>query len=1044
MSAQPQPVDLNDEFAPVDVNAQVGGGYVGPANQSYVATTKDDPKAVRANLLPGVKPKPVDLDQEFPGQAPPAPAVVAAPATPASVISMFGGHALKSGSDMLNLLSTGVQPGAAVASMIDPTIRDIYDLRTSTALAMPWLTKNAPPVANALSSLSQWQNAKPQNNAEQVAATAGDYAPALAGGGEGLVARGAPFALSTLGSLGARYGARTMGFTPDQQETAANIGGIVGGVSTLLPSAARAATPYLSAFSQGAADRAAASNIMTSASDAPSALSALFDHNPPLPSSPATLGDVTGDLGLVQASRAAATRNPGDYANITAGQTAARHDALAALSPGADTLAVPGALNASTDALTGVHNAAVADATSSAQDAAHTAVGAPNPADVNGQAIRDAISAAEGKSKAIHSALYNSVDPDRTMVLPADQMNDLSKTITGIGADRSNIGQAATSAERDMIAKGSSIGPATTMGDLMAYKAALNENIVQASARGDNVAAGRLQRVRGALNDAIDNLGATNAAQSGINAPNANVSATIGTASPAQAAAAQSGNGGVAGEGLAGTGTAQTGGGGTGMVEGGQAGRPVGNQDVQGKISSDLRPINLGKQVIGYTSPSGENMTVTQARSWSPSSSAASTAPVPQAASPEDITSAVARMRQADAAFAEHAQTFGGKVGNAIATNGYAGQYTGAAGSVPGQFFKDGPTGAQAMATLAKAAPDAVDAVHDYALGTLRDSAMGDNGLIDPAKLARWKTKYASALSAMPPETIAGLDNAATATQAVGDAEVARTAALKANNTAAVAKISGMTTPQELSGYIGSVIGTPGGEAQINNLLGKIGGNQAARDGLKQAVTDYISQRFISNTEASTSGTNKISADKFQTFLKTARPALAKIFNPDEMENLNAIGADIQQSQRTLNATKLAGQSNTRQDQLLTPDDQSIRQTALNATGAVMGSALGYMLHHGAGGVAEGALAGGAVSQAGQFLAALRAKGIANINDIVDRAVLDSNFARTLLAKTTSAPTVSNPAGQAILRALAVPVVVARRPAQGQSSPTNALSGVTP
>ena len=66
-------------------------------------------------------------------------------------------------------------------------------------------------------------------------------------------------------------------------------------------------------------------------------------------------------------------------------------------------------------------------------------------------------------------------------------------------------------------------------------------------------------------------------------------------------------------------------------------------------------------------------------------------------------------------------------------------------------------------------------------------------------------------------------------------------------------------------------------------LVRETAGNEDARQGLRKAVADYVNTRFISNTEAGTSGVDQMRSDQFQQFLKQSAPALRLVLTEPEL-----------------------------------------------------------------------------------------------------------------------------------------------------------------
>ncbi len=729
---------------------------------------------------------------------------------------------------------------------------------------------------------------------------------------------------------------------------------------------------------------------------------------------------------MIGASRRAATTNPVGYGNITGQQTVARNQTLTDLKPNADPMAVQGAVKGHLDALDAAQEANVQAATQAAQQRAAQIGGQGNPADY-GASIRSLVSDALKASDANEATLWQAIDPEGKLTGNVSATRQAAKTITGA---MSQYDTPMNAAEQRIFGQAQSLPDVAKLSDIVALRKSINDAAsTELATNGATATYARLSALRTAL---ADNLGTTIS-----DAPGAGAKLQAWSDGNRPSSNVATGVGGRGNQPLATGPTAvSSGSGGTALP---QTGGPPGAQSVaglQGQISPELKPIMVQGRLAGYTTPTGEMINAAVARGWQPP-----VAPPASAIAPTIDAAAQARMASANQATAEQAQTFRqGPVASTLKTAGYAGQYTMPSGQVPGQFFKPGPTGFEAMQALGRASPEALPAVQDYAASTLRSAAMRPDGTLDPAKFAAWQSKYADSIRALPADMQGTFADAAKASQSMADAAVAKTQAAKDATTRALSLVTNSQTPEELTARIGSILNGPTRVSDVQRLIDAIGDNPQAKAGMKQAALDYITGKFIGNTEAGATGANKISADSFQTFLKNARPALARIFEPDELNRLNAVASDITQSQRTLQATKLAGGSNTAQDiaaggVIPHGNTGSILASIL---GGGIGAAVGGAVHH-----LGGAIIAEPIGQGlGMWAQALRSQGIAKVTDLVNRAALDPAVARVLLARANGSITPNSPQGSALLKALALPAVKATPPAQTKpASPPSALQG---
>jgi hypothetical protein len=184
--------------------------------------------------------------------------------------------------------------------------------------------------------------------------------------------------------------------------------------------------------------------------------------------------------------------------------------------------------------------------------------------------------------------------------------------------------------------------------------------------------------------------------------------------------------------------------------------------------------------------------------------------------------------------------------------------------------------------------------------------------------------------------------------------------------------------------------------ADFAQLARMVGGDADAKAGLQRAVADYISQRFIGNTEAGTSGVGTMRSDQLQEFVKRNGAALSWVMGSDRVDTLRAIAADLQRSNRSLASSKIPGQSNSAQDLAglrgkLSMLSQYVGHGVLAGAGAIGG----YIF--GGGGGALGGISGGIWAK--QALDKFRRIGVERTDQLMTEALLNPDLARTLLMK---------------------------------------------
>jgi hypothetical protein len=204
--------------------------------------------------------------------------------------------------------------------------------------------------------------------------------------------------------------------------------------------------------------------------------------------------------------------------------------------------------------------------------------------------------------------------------------------------------------------------------------------------------------------------------------------------------------------------------------------------------------------------------------------------------------------------------------------------------------------------------------------------------------------------------------------------------------------------PEDVTRKLGALFSTESPVKTMRRLEAETRNNPEAREGLRKGIADWIAQRFLSNTEAGTSGQTLIRSDAFQQFMRQHESTLGVIFKPGEVRALKAIAADLQQANRSITAVKLPGRSNTPQDIIAAARDANVPQSWLS-----------WVLLRGAQGAAGTAVAGpwgaAAAPIAGELLGALRRSGIQKVDDIIADAMLNPGRALMLLSKAPAKPT---------------------------------------
>lgn len=317
---------------------------------------------------------------------------------------------------------------------------------------------------------------------------------------------------------------------------------------------------------------------------------------------------------------------------------------------------------------------------------------------------------------------------------------------------------------------------------------------------------------------------------------------------------------------------------------------------------------------------------------------------------------------------------------------------------VGGKVFRSGPGGYESVTNFVRAMGDgrAKTILEDYAINRLRDFAevkSGDlAGTLDPKKVEMWRARHKEALRALP-EVDAKLADPVAASEAIATLAQARKEALDGYQSGVIGKLIGVDDPQDVVKTVGGIFGRQDAVAQMRKLVNETAGNPDARQGLRKAVSDYITKRFISNTEGATSDVDLIRAGQFQSFVKDSRNTLRTLFTDPEVEMMSRIADDLHRANRSSTAARIPGQSNTAGDAV----------AAGRATTGEPQSILSILMKAGAAGAATGAVGGFLPGVAGAAVigiaGAMRNAGIKSADTILRDAMLDPKLASVLLEK---------------------------------------------
>lgn len=925
----------------------------------------------------------------------------------------------------------------------------------------------------------------PQTPAERIASGFGEGASgAVLSGPSGLMAN------MLIGGIGGATGRTAAEFTPEPYKPVAEIAGnLAGGLgASAVASGARGGLGVASRLAQPLTrdgQQTLAGRYLEARASDPAALRTALENPSPeiVAGSKPTTFQQTGDMGIGALEREVATKNPAEFMQRRAEQNAARLDELADLQSPGNPIEVANALRGRISAIDKMTQDAVEDAMNVARDRASQIGGRGAPEsygesirgniqprvdalgrDVSqavndlgghatpeayGNSLRTSLQDAENAARRNERTLWNAVDPDGSLTVGMQPVQQAAKTVYG------NLTTAAEAslkpAEQKIInimAQYPAVVPFKELTDLRSLVSAdLREELTSA---GRTTTYARLSQLRGAIEDAIDgnvqNRIASEAAavKAGALQPEDTVIARLQREANEFRSARESARSSAAANAAEREAPFSA----TPRTEvSGRPANPAGDQGVSSPAEPTINFDQSAAERLAAASEATRNRAQTfnspglkpilrKEGQQGPYRLADSGVPerifakgpggydavsryLGAATSPDARRAledyAVSTMRRAavrpdgtinpqafqkwrqahqDAlrAFPELDQRLANvsrasELLEVERANSLAGVQNSA---IPSQFFKPGPQGFESVQRLRNIVGDdrAMPILEDYAASTLRKSAMTPEGLIDPDKFVRWQAQHSDALRAFP-ELKNRLSDAAQASSVVSDMTALRRSALQSAQEGAFGKIAGLTDSQDVTRAVGQLFTGPSSVSEVRKLVAQVKSDPQAMEGLRKATVDHMVRKLVSNTEAGTSGRPVIKSDQFQTFFKNNEQALSQILSPAQMNSARAIAADLQRANRSVASVKLPGGSNTAQDLTGIKHGQSMLAKILIDAAATAGGWLTTM-----------SPTLGLMSGAGAHMAnAMRSSGFAKVDDLIKQAMLDPALAKQLLAK---------------------------------------------
>lgn len=736
----------------------------------------------------------------------------------------------------------------------------------------------------------------------------------------------------------------------------AGVGTGITGLPRLGASAGRMAGDYLAPITQTGRERLVGRQLNEAAASPGGAIEAMSTPSVMVPGSKPTTGQLSGDMGLLSLERGMQTRDPVPFQQRRADQNSARLSSLENLQATGAPEQVIGAVRSYLSDIDAQLTYSLDSAGAGARRAT-ASLGAGRSPEVAGADLRAGFEAARADAKARERALWQAVDPNGTLVLPAtatrSQANEITRSIP-------TTAKPASPEEAAIFRAASGLTLNARFSDITALQSRIKAEMrAERFANGESPAYRRLTQLNGAVQQDLEGAIAQKVAQEqqAVAAGRMRADDTIAAKLQGEVRAFLDARKAATGE-ISGTGAGGVGGSGPASVP-----RPYGAEIPSSRGSGNA------PRYPGLPSDAGG-------------------VPFDQGA--------LDRLTAARTATRERVETFDNKtLGPMRRRPSTTAPYDMPDAGVAQRLFYPGPKSYEAIQAYRHAVGDAraIPALTDYAVDRLRTSALGDDGILSPTKLAAWRRSHADALRALP-HLDTQLDSVEAATNLMADAAKARADVLEAAQVGAVGKLIGASDPQEVTRIIGSIFNRSDASAQMLRLRSVVGSNAAARAGLRKAVVDYLLDRFVSNAEAATSGLGTIKSDQFQTFVSRNVGALrAAGFTDEEVGRLQRIAADLRQSNRSLGAVRIPGQSNTAQDVLAAKAGDGLSDTILKVLVTAAATGGGFLVGGGVGGVVA--------PIATTTMQMLRQNGIRKMDDLLKAALLDPEIARALMAKAT-------------------------------------------
>lgn len=714
-----------------------------------------------------------------------------------------------------------------------------------------------------------------------------------------------------------------------------------------------------------------------------------------------TLAEATGDVGLAAAEKKAAQLRPGDFEARRVQVGAAREQAMRNIQKTGDASEVVPAVRGyleRVDAMKDDIDAAALTNISSLTD--DLTRGAIDP-ETAGERIRASLEASRKAAREAESALHEAVDPGGKLRTSIDGMKT---KVTQLRDDLKGLGRKPDSEEKALyrdITRAPEVAPyqeavkfqrrvSAMMRDerfrngeterwrrlselnKAAYAELENAVLVQIKREAASVSAGRMA--------AEDTLYAK---LSSLSDELARQMVEAGGSAGARAAAAPGAPAAPFGGADAAMGRGERG---LGGLEGGEGLPP----------SAGRTPDEIARTAVEAPPP----------RPAAPEEPPYTPPPVERGVSVEVVEDpeAMLRLRAAKQATIERVRTFDNQYLAPLRKMAPTGQeYKIATEKVAGNIFSNQIDAASRIEALRAAigAKEADDVLTGYALDRVAKETVRD-GVVDPKALERWRAKNADALKALPELDAKVKDTARLADDLAVQAK-SKIKTLDDEQKSSVGPFLERSTgqpigndPKAVDQAVGSMLTGKNAVDKLKALRRAIGGDPEATEGLKKAVVDHITNKFVKVTQGPAGEVKTLDAEPLLNFVRTNEDALiAAGISRAQINGMKALATEAAQSSALLRsavATRKPGTLGDITKKVLTGQPQSMLNRITLRQALVKGGLFGTSLMSGV----------GHIQLVGDFiLTALRNSGMEQVDDLVARAMLDPDLARTLVQKVT-------------------------------------------